>query len=135
MQYFLWDENHEVLIIRVVFPAKRELMLIERNVSIPAICLVVSRLPAGKRRVRDVLAICVFWRVSSSSEPDVSTPETRERRNQLSLVLASLNTRRDLELCPERIVTNANSISYAFFFRFTPRREREDARPVQGEDY
>lgn len=46
---FLRDETHEILIIRVVFLAKRKLMLIERNVSIPAICLVVSRLPAGKR--------------------------------------------------------------------------------------
>jgi len=56
---------HEVLIISVVFPAK--LMSMERNVSIPTICLVVSRLPAGKRlragRASDLCILTSFWLV------------------------------------------------------------------------
>lgn len=108
-------------------------MLIEREtVSIPAICLVVSRLPAGKRpragRASDLCILTSFELVRTgclhSGDP--------ERRNQLSLVLASLNTRRHSELSPERIVTNANSISYAFFFRFTPRREENAFRSRGG---
>lgn len=127
------------LIICVVFPAKRESWCWwerEGNVSIPAICLVVSRLPAGKRsRVRDVPAICVFWRVSSSSEPDVSTPETREAQPAVSGFGFPQHSppsplRVEFSPPPERIVTNANNISYAFFFRFTPSRSEEERTRV-----
>lgn len=48
-----------VFTIRAAFPP--QLMLIERNVSIPAICLTVPHVfPRENVRARDVPAICVF---------------------------------------------------------------------------
>lgn len=74
---------HQVLIIRTVFSGEvnvdREERFYSRHLSR---CL--TFFPRENVRVRDVPAICVFWRVSGSSEPDVSTPETREAQPAVS---------------------------------------------------
>lgn len=94
-----------------------------------------GKTPTRRRFVR---AICVFWRVSGSSGPDVSIP--RGASSCLFCFWLSLDTRRYtaavVTLNPrtrtaERIVTNANNISCAllfllfFFSSFCRQRARE----------
>lgn len=88
--------------------------------------------PRENARVRDVPAICVFWRVSSSSEPDVSTPETREAQPAVSGFGFPQHPPPSRALPPERIVTNANSTSYAFFFPLHATARAGERVPLMG---
>lgn len=75
-------------------------------------CLTSSR---GKTSACGTCQRFVYFDEFRARQNRMSPLRRPERRNQLSLVLASLDTRRHSEPSSERIVTNANSISYAFF--------------------